>query len=141
MSILKECERILGDDVEDDSHSAEIRRKAAAKMEVLAIAAKRVCEEAKSGADGDPARSLLLFCQVDCLIAGVENVHKLLRQAVPEADDAVKQMAGVRRGPYKNVNTDVAGQITYGEPVSWAVIPALKIVVQTLKDLEDLAAA
>lgn len=139
MSILKECEAILGDEVDDGSHKAEICRKAAEKIDVLASAAKTICEEAKSAGDGDPVRSLLLFCQVNALMSGVDAVHRLLRQAVPDSDDAVRQLGAVKKGPYRNVNTDVETQIAYSEPVSWVVVPALKVIVQTLKDLEDLA--
>ena len=141
MTILSECERLLEGTVDDGSHEGEICRKASDKIAVLAGAAKRVCEEAMSGDDGNPVRAVLMFCQVNTLISGVDNVHRLLRQAVPEADDVIKQMSAVKKGPYKNVNTDVESQICYKEPVSWAVIPALKVIVQTMKDLEDLAAA
>jgi len=137
--VLEECEMILGEDVEDDSHKAEICRKAVVKIGVLAEAAKKICEEAKSDGDGDPVRSLLLFCQVNSLLSGVEAVHRLLRQAIPEADDVVRQLFAVKKGPYRNVNNDVETQIAYSEPVSWVVVPALKVIVHTLKDLEDLA--
>lgn len=139
MSVLEECEVILGEEVEDDSHKAEICRKAICKIGVLATAAKKICEEAKSDGDGDPVRSLLLFCQVNSLLYGVEAVHRLLRQAIPEADESVKQLLAVKKGPYKNVNSDVESQIAYSEPVSWVVVPALKVIVNTLKELQDLA--
>jgi hypothetical protein len=139
MSVLEECEMILGEDVEDDSHKTEICRKAVAKIGVLAAAARKICEEAKSDGDGDPVRTLLLFCQVNSLLSGVDAVHRLLRQAIPEADEALRQLFAVKKGPYRNVNNDVETQIAYSEPVSWVVVPALKVIVHTLKDLEDLA--
>lgn len=138
MSILDECDRILENDVPSDcTHEERLIQRARAKIEVLSQLAKRTCELATEETDADPARTLLLVSSVNTLLCGIDNVHKLLRQVVPAADDAYKGMAEVKRSPYRNLARDVENQIAYSERVGWAVVPALQCVVNVLRELEE----
>nr|WRJ69480.1 hypothetical protein TetV2_00031 [Oceanusvirus sp.] len=140
-AVLEECETLLGNEDVDSSHETEIKRKAHSRIEVLAGLARKTCELAMQGGDRDPVRAIRLTSSVNALVGGIDNVHRLLRQAVPDADEVLKQMSAVKKGPYRNMAHDVETLIEYTEPVAWAAVPALRVIVQTLKDLEDLALA
>ncbi|AUF82475.1 hypothetical protein TetV_383 [Tetraselmis virus 1] len=137
-TILNECDDLLGDGSENDSHIAELCKKAKDRINVLGMLAKSVCDDITSNDSGNPVMNLSTCSKTNTLICGIDNVHKTLRQAVPDADDVVKQMSVVKKGPYKNLNTDIESQIYYTEPIGWAVVPALKVIVNTLRELEEL---
>eukprot|EP00873_Tetraselmis_striata_P026908 jgi/Tetstr1/447172/TSEL_034609.t1 len=140
MSVLDECDRILGNDVPSDStHEERLIERARSKVAVLSHLAKRTCELATEETDPDPVRTLLLVSSVNTLLGGIDTVHKLLRQAVPAADDAYKGMAEIRKGPYRNLSRDVETQIAYSDRVGWAVVPALQCAVNVLRELEEIA--
>lgn len=140
MTVLAECETILGQqDARDDGQTGEIKRRARDRIAVLSGFAKTTCELAVQGSDGDAQRAFTLACHIDALVGGIENVHKLLRQAVPEADLVMKQMGDVKKGAFRNLSSDVVAAVDYTLPVTWACVPAMRTVVQVLKDLDEIA--
>lgn len=139
MTVLGECEMILSQQADADGQTAELKRKALERLSVLSRFARGTCELAVKGEDGDPVRAYTLACHINALVDGVDSMHRLLRQAVPETDGVVKQMAEVKKGAFRNLSYDVNSSIDYGMPVSWACVPAMRIIVQVLKDLQEVA--
>ena len=139
MTVLNECEIILGQQDDPDGQTGELKRKARDRIAVLSKFAKNTCEMAVQGAEGDPLRAFTLACHIDGLIGGLDTMHKLLRQAVPETDSVMKQMNEVKKGAFRNLSYDIHSAVDYSLPVSWACVPAMRTIVQVLKDLEDIA--
>lgn len=139
MTVLGECETILGQRGDADGQPGELKRKALDRIAVLSRLAKTTCELAVMGPEGDPLRAVTLACNIDALVLATDNVHRLLRQACPEADSAIKQMNEVKKGVFRNLSSDILAAIDYSLPVSWACVPAMRIIVQVLKDLEAIA--
>lgn len=137
--VLRECEMLLGDADGDDKHVILIRKKASDRIKVLSHIAKEVCEM-NNGEEDNPVRAYKIVSSVNSLIRGIDGLHHLLRQTDTDVDGIVKQMNEVKRGPYKNLSNEVEGQVSYTEPVSWAVTPAIRNIVEVLKNLEDYAA-
>lgn len=139
MTVLTECEVILSQQPNADDQKTDIKRKALDRLAVLSRFAKTTCELAVQGADGDAVRAYTLACHINALIDGVDSMHRLLRQAVPETDGIVKQMTEVKKGAFRNLSYDVNSSIEYSLPVSWACVPAMRVIVQVLKDLQKVA--
>lgn len=139
MTVLGECEVILSQQGDADGQTAEIKRKALERLAVLSRFAKGTCELAVQGAEGDALRAYTLACHINALVDGVDSMHRLLRQAVPETDAVVKQLAEVKKGAFRNLSYDVNSSIDYTLPVSWACVPAMRAIVQVLKDLQQIA--
>jgi hypothetical protein len=139
MTVLDDCEAILSRQADADGQTAEIKRKALDRLAVLTAVAKTTCEMAVGGVDGDASRAYTLVCLINALTEGVESLHRLLRQAVPETDGVVKQMSEVKKGAFRNLSYDVNATIDYRQPVGWACVPAMRVIVQVLKDLERMA--
>lgn len=137
--VLGECETILDQQEDAGGQTAELKRKARERLAVLSRFAKGTCELAVQGTEGDPVRAFTLACHINALADGVDSMHRLLRQVVPETDGVVKPMAEVKKGAFRNLAYDVNSTIDYGLPVSWACVPAMRIVVQVLKDLQAIA--
>lgn len=139
MPVLSECEAILCRQPDSSGGSAQLRGRALRRIAVLSELAKQTCELAVAE-EGDPVRAVTLVCHIDALVDGLEGLHRLLRQACPdEADAVVKGLADVKRGTYRNLSHDVRAQIDYTLPVAWACVPALRTVVQLLKEFEQLS--
>ena len=141
MTVLGDCETILERRADAAGQTGEIKRKALDRIAVLSELAREACELAVEGDDGCAARAFRLAAQIDALVGGVDSVHALLRQAVPEADSVVRQMGEVKKGAYRSLSRDVLSAIDYTLPVSWACVPAMRVVVQVLRGLEEIAAA
>lgn len=139
MTVLNECEMILGQQNDPDGQTEQLKRKALDRIAVLSKFAKQTCEIAVQGTEGDPLRAYTLACQIDGLVNGLDTMHKLLRQAVPETDSVMKQMNEVKKGAFRNLSYDIHSAVEYTLPVSWACVPAMRIIVQVLKDLEEIA--
>ena len=139
MTVLSECEMILGRQDDPDGQTGQLRRKALDRIAVLSGFAKTTCELATGGTEGDPVRAYALACHIEGLVSGLDATHRLLRQAVPEADAVMKQLADVKKGAFRNLSCDVRSAIDYALPVSWACVPALRTIVQVLKDLDEIA--
>eukprot|EP00873_Tetraselmis_striata_P033654 jgi/Tetstr1/453918/TSEL_040837.t1 len=140
-TILGECEIILERQSGASDQTAEVKRKAKDRIAVLSRLAKGTCELAAEGTEGDPLRAYTLVCHINALLDGVDALHRLLRQAVPETDGVVKPVAEVRKGAFRNLAHDVHTAIDYTLPVSWACVPAMRTIVQVLKDLQKISDA
>ena len=142
MSILEDCARLLGSEDDREAYFADVKRRCLDKLAVLERVAHAACTMASDDdRDGDPARTYQLVCMVSCLVDGIDNVHRHLKHAEPDSEAAVKPLAEVRKGAFKNLLLDVTAAIDYDRPVNVAVMPAMRTVVKVMKDLRDLSAA
>lgn len=138
-SCLGECDDILA---RADGYSVESEIKGAAlkKIAVLSALSKKACAMSVER-EGDPVHTYATICLVGSISDGVDVVHKLLRQAVPEADGVVRHMSEVRKGSFRSVASDVAAAVDYSLPAGWACVSAMRVIVKVLKDLESLASS
>lgn len=140
MSILEDCERLLGQEDDCEAYLADVKRRCVKKLSVLERVAHVVCTMASDDdSDGDPARSYQLVSMVSSLVDGIDNVHRYLRHAEPESDSIVKSLGEVRKGAFKNLYFDVTTSISYDRPVNVTVMPAMRIIVHVMKELTGLA--
>lgn len=139
MTVLTDCEVILDSRSESGGQTTNLKLKACEKLRVLSSFAKATCELVVDGEEGDPVRAFTLASNIDALVAGIDVVHRLLRQAVPESDQAVKQLGDIKKGAFRNLTHDIHTAVDYQLPVSWACVPAMRVAVQVLKELEQLA--
>lgn len=135
---LDECERQLSRQGQDDQAGA-IRKEAAERVSVLSGAMASACALMQSGPDGDPLRTFTLVVALRGVLEGIETAARDLRRAEPDADNAAKALAAVRKGLFGGLMREVLSGVVVGTPVNWVCVPASAAMVQALRDLAELA--
>lgn len=141
MEAIEECRALLMRGGGAETQEAEIKRKALARLSLLSAATVRLCDLASTAPDAIPAKTLELVWGIEGLLRGLESVHRLLRQILPESDGVVKPAFALRKGPLRELTGEVFDAVVVSEPSAWIVVPALRTVLDTFEALVELAEA